>query len=75
MTRIINGLDINIWRTIKESLPRAANLISEDPEAGTCVIELNVACILKVYDDEVVIDLGGEKEIFNRQDFYNIEIY
>lgn len=74
MLRVIKGLDINIWRSLGELLPRAAKIDFSDPEDRTVDIVLCEAAILKVYSDEVIIDLGGEKVIFQAQDFKEITI-
>lgn len=74
MLRVIKGLDRNIWRSLEELLPRAAKIDFTDPEDRTVDIVLCEAAILKVYSDEVIIDLGGEKVIFQAQDFKEITI-
>lgn len=74
MLRVIKGLDRNIWRSLEELLPRAATIDFTDPENRTVDIALSEAAILKVYSDEVIIDLGGEKVIFQAHDFKEITI-
>lgn len=74
MLRVIKGLDRNIWRSLEELLPRAAKIDFSDPEDRLVDIVLCEAAILKVYSDEVIIDLGGEKVIFQAQDFKEITI-
>ncbi len=74
MTRIIRGLDINVWWSLEELLPRAATMDFTEPGTRTVDILLSEAAILKVYSDEVIIDLGGEKVIFQDRDFKEISI-
>lgn len=74
MTRIIKGLDINVWRSLEELLPRAATIDFTEPNTRTVDVLLSEAAILKVYSDEVIIDLGGEKVIFQDRDFKEITI-
>lgn len=47
-----------------------------DLEAGGCKdVLLATTAILKVFDDDIVIDVGGHKEFINECEFYRIEIF
>ena len=69
MTRKIYGLNLSVWRSIREILPRAAEFTNVNPKDQLVDIELNDAAILKSYSDEIVIDLGGEKVTVKDTDF------
>ena len=69
MTRKIYGLNLNVWRSLRELLPRAAEFTNVNQKEQLVDIELNEAAILKSYSDEIVIDLGGEKVTIKASDF------
>lgn len=69
MTRKIYGLNLSVWRSIRELLPRAAEFTNVDQKNQLIDIELNPAAILKAYDNEIIIDMGGEKAIIQDNDF------
>lgn len=70
MKRVIMGLDKNVYKSIKELLPRACESIRHYPKEQNMVdVELNDAVIMKIYDTEVYLDLGGEKVSFTDKSF------
>lgn len=73
MVREILGLDKNVYLSVKELLPRAVKEHKER-KSGIVDLELSDAVILKAYDDQIVLDLGGEFVIIKDRSFEYIEM-
>lgn len=70
MKRVIMGLNKDVYKSIKELMPRACDSIRHYPKEHNMIdVELNDAVIMKVYDREVYLDLGGEKVSFTENSF------
>lgn len=61
---IDEDLETTDWRQCKEG--------SETPE--TVTVLLSIFCILKVYDDEIMLDFRGNKTFIHQDDFGEISI-
>lgn len=73
MTREIFGLDMNVWQSLKQQLPRVAKNTNAHFN-GVIDVELADPVILKCYDDMVMLDLGGEYVSFRNNSFQSIQI-
>lgn len=74
MTREIHNLKLSTWRSASQLLPRLGKTDFEDVKHGICDVILSDATILKAYDDEIILDLGGEYVIIRANEFSSITI-
>lgn len=74
MTRVIHNLKLSTWQSARQLLPRLGKTDYEDVRQGICDVILSDAAILKAYDDEIILDLGGEYVIIRSNEFSSITI-
>ena len=74
MTRRILGLNKYAYNEIRDQLPRAIKSESIDIVGQMADITLSENVILKIYDTDLIIDLGARRISFEAQDFREIEI-
>ena len=74
MTRQINALAYETYDDLLSQLPRAIKTEEINQINRTVRIELSDAVILKVYQNELIIDLGGKFFSFKPYEFDSITI-
>ena len=74
MTRQILGLNKDAYSYIRDQLPRVIKSESIDTVRQIADIELSENAILKIYDNDLIIDLGARMVTLEAQDFGHIEI-
>ena len=74
MTRQILGLSKDSYSYIREYIPRAIKSESIDSYKQEIDIELSESVILKVYDDDIILDLGARRVSLEGIDFKAINI-
>lgn len=73
MTRQLKGLSLKLAHDLCAEIPRLG-IIEECINDPLCNIILDDPVIMKVYDDHIVIDLGGKKAFLSENDFVSIEV-
>ena len=74
MTRQILGLNKDAYSYIRDQLPRAIKSESIDTVGQIADITLSENVILKIYDSDLVLDLGARRVTLEAQDFREIVI-
>lgn len=74
MTRLILGLSRDSYNYIKDQIPRAIKGESIDSYRQIADIELSENVILKVYDNDIILDLGARRVSLEGIDFKAIQI-
>lgn len=72
MTRHIKGLPLKLAHDLCAEIPRLG-IIEEHIDDDLCTIILDDPVILKIYDNSIVIDLGGKKAFLACSEFIAIE--
>ena len=74
MTRQILGLSKDSYSYIKDYIPRAIKSESIDSCRQIIDIELSESVILKVYDNDIILDLGARRVSLEGIEFKAINI-
>lgn len=74
MTRQILGLTKDAYSYIRDQLPRAIKGESINTLRQLADIELSDNVIMKIYDNDLILDLGARRITLEAQDFGEIEI-
>ena len=74
MTRQILGLSRDAYYQIHDRIPRAIKSESIDSVRKIADIELSENVIMKIYDNDLVLDLGARRVELEVQDFREIVI-
>lgn len=74
MTRQILGLNKDAYSYIRDRIPRAIRCESIDTVRKIADIELSENVILKIYDNDLILDLGARRITLEAQDFREIVI-
>ena len=74
MTRQILGLSKDSYSYIRDYIPRAIKSESIDRCRQIVDIELSESVILKVYDNDIILDLGARRVSLEGIDFKAINI-
>ena len=74
LLRVIKGLSSDAYDEIRNLIPRAIISESIDQKSMTADIELSENVIMKVYDQELTLDLGAKKVMLVPEDFEVIKI-
>lgn len=74
MTRQILGLNKDAYSYIRDQLPRSIKSESIDTVRKIADIELSENVILKIYDNDLILDLGARRVTLEAQDFREIVI-
>lgn len=74
LLRVIKGLSSFAYDEIRDLIPRAIKSESIDQENMTADIELSDSVIIKVYDQEITLDLGAKKVMLLQEEFQEIVI-
>lgn len=74
MTRQILGLNKDAYYYIRDYLPRAIKSESIDEVGQMADITLSENAILKIYEDNLIIDLGARRVELEARDFREIVI-
>ena len=74
MTRRILGLNKDAYNYIRDQLSRAIKSESIDTVGQIADITLSENVILKIYDNDLILDLGARRITLEAQDFREIEI-
>lgn len=74
MTRQILGLNNNAYRSIHDFIPRSIKSESIDSVRKLADIELSDNVIMKIYDNDLTLDLGAKRVELEAQDFIEIVI-
>lgn len=74
MTRQILGLNKDAYSYIRDQLPRSIRSESIDTVGQIADIELSDNVILKIYDNDLILDLGARRVTLEAQDFREIVI-
>lgn len=74
MTRRILGLNKDAYSYIRDQLSRAIKSESIDTVGQIADITLSENVILKIYDNDLILDLGARRITLEAQDFREIEI-
>lgn len=71
MTRQIIALQRDAYEYMRDYIPRAIKSESIDEEHQVIDVELSENVIVKVYDNEMNIDLGAKRMTLEAEDFYS----
>ena len=74
MTRQILGLNKDAYYYIHDRIPRAIRSESIDIVGQIIDIELSENVIMKIYDNDLILDLGARRVELEAQDFREIVI-
>lgn len=74
MKRQILGLNKDAYSYIRDQLPRAIKGESIDTVGMIADITLSENVILKIYDNDLILDLGARRITLEAQDFREIVI-
>lgn len=74
MTRQILGLSKDAYYCIHDRIPRAIKSESIDTVRKIADIELSENVIMKIYDNDLILDLGARRVELEVQDFREIVI-
>ena len=74
MTRQILGLNKDAYSYIRDQLPRSIKSESIDTVGQIVDITLSENVILKIYDNDLILDLGAKRVELEAQDFREIVI-
>ena len=74
MTRQILGLNKDAYSYIRDQLPRSIKSESIDTVGQIADITLSENVILKIYDNDLILDLGARRVTLEAQDFREIVI-
>lgn len=74
MTRQILGLNKDAYNYIRDQLPRSIKSESIDTVGQIADITLSENVILKIYDNDLILDLGARRITLEAQDFREIVI-
>jgi hypothetical protein len=74
MTRQILGLNRDAYYLIHDRIPRAIKSESIDSVRKIADIELSENVIMKIYDTDLILDLGARRVELEAQDFREIVI-
>lgn len=74
MTRHINALAYETYDNLLSQLSRAIKTEEINAINRTVRIELSEAVIMKVYQDEIILDLGGKFFTIKQNEFDSITI-
>ena len=74
MTRQILGLNKDAYSYIRDKIPRAIRSESIDTVGQIIDIELSENVIMKIYDNDLILDLGARRVELEAQDFREIVI-
>lgn len=74
MTRQILGLNKDAYSYIRDQLPRSIKSESIDTVGQIADITLSENVILKIYDNDLILDLGAKRITLEAQDFREIVI-
>lgn len=74
MTRQILGLNKDAYSYIRDRIPRSIKSESIDTVRKIADIELSENVILKIYDNDLILDLGAKRVELEAQDFREIVI-
>lgn len=74
MTRQILGLNKDAYSYIRDRIPRSIKSESIDTVRKIADIELSENVILKIYDNDLILDLGARRVTLEAQDFREIVI-
>ena len=74
MTRQILGLNKDAYSYIRDQLPRSIKSESIDTVGQIADITLSDNVILKIYDNDLILDLGARRVTLEAQDFREIVI-
>ena len=74
MTRQILGLKHDAYSYISDRIPRAIKSETIYNETKNVDIELSENVILKIYDNDLILDLGARRVELEAQDFREILI-
>lgn len=74
MTRQILGLNKDAYNYIRDKIPRSIRSESIDTVRKIADIELSESVILKIYDNDLILDLGARRVELEAQDFREIVI-
>lgn len=74
MTRRILGLKYDAYSYILDQIPRAIKSETIYNETQNADIELSENVILKIYDNDLILDLGARRVELEAQDFREIVI-
>lgn len=74
MTRQILGLNKDAYCRIQDNIPRSIKSESIDTVRKIADIELSENVIMKIYDNELTLDLGARRIELEAQDFREIVI-
>lgn len=74
MKRVIYSLSKDAYSCIKNDIPRAIKSESIYEKTEVIDVELSDNVIMKVYDEEIVLDLGAKKVVLESYEFKCISI-
>ena len=74
MTRQILGLSRDSYSYIKDYIPRAIKSESIDQNYQIVDIELSEPVIMKIYNDDLILDIGAKRVVIESWDFKEIII-
>ena len=74
MTRHINALAYETYDDLISQLPRSVKKEEIDQRHRVVTIELSEAVVLTVYEDEIMLDLGGMLFSIDQNEFDSITI-
>ena len=74
MTRQILGLSKDSYSYIRDYIPRAIKSETIYNDTKMADIELSDSVIMKVYDDDIILDLGAKRVSLEGIDFRAINI-
>ena len=74
MTRQILAIQRDVYSYIKDQIPKAIKSESLDLQHQIVDIELSEAVIMKVYDNDLILDYGAKRVTLEAIDFREILI-